>query len=166
MHMLTIGMQRYDTIGLFGRSLRELTFMAEHSLSTSPPSSHDSLPTRILYPTDFFPLPNAEHQILFENFIENLEKYLGVKRVEVNLAQLWADKSRPTPNAAGLPSLQHYMKKVSILFPAAAFLRHVVHRQSSNGLQGPFLVALLCNSSKIEGLQARLPRKVWPRALP
>lgn len=89
--------------------------MAEHSLRTTQPDASKPLVTRILYPTDFFPLPNPGHQELLESFIEKLESYLGIKRVEVNLAQLWMDKSPFESNALTLP-LQEYMEKVSSHF--------------------------------------------------
>ena len=76
-----------------------------------------ALPQRIIYPTDFFPLPDPTHQHLVEEFVEKLEGYLGVSKTEVSLAQLWKDKP---PATASLKvgeneeeSLQNYMKKVS-----------------------------------------------------
>lgn len=113
-HLLTILSRRYETVGLYGRSLLDLEFIVEQSLRSSHLQADvkKPLPTRILYPKDFFPLANAEQQALYENFLQKLEAYLGVKRIEVNLAQLWADKPPSDSDAEGL-KLQEYMKKVS-----------------------------------------------------
>lgn len=113
---LRTGIRRYDTVGLFGRSLRDITFMATHSLQTSQPDAKKPLPTRILYPTDFFPLADPEQQSLYESFVQKLETLLRVKRIEVDLAQLWKDQPPSESSAADVP-LQEYMKRVSLAFP-------------------------------------------------
>lgn len=86
--------------------------MVKHSLNV--PRHSTDLPRRILYPTDFFPLPDPMHQKLVESLMEKLEAYLGIKRVEINLAHLWEDDPEPpsgSDTAAG-KSLQDYMNKV------------------------------------------------------
>lgn len=159
---LTAGARRYDTVGLFGRSLHDLTFVAKHSLNITQPGTYKSVSTRLLYPTDFFPLPDPEHQKLFESFIENLEAYLGVKRVEVNLAQLWMDKSHYESESGGLP-LQEYMNKVSFLI--LALLRGWLPRDLSKRFQGALLVSMPRILSKLQEIPIRVPREVRPRTV-
>lgn len=99
--------------------------MVEHSLRNKKPDTHKSSLTQIIYLTDFFPLPNSEHQLLFESFIEKLEASLGVKRIEVNLAQLWKDNFRSESGATDLP-LQEFMKQVRsrLVFNSPSFRHH------------------------------------------
>lgn len=67
-------------------------------------------PTRILYPLDFFPHSNNEHQRMVEEFIGVLESFLGTKRVEFSIADRW---SQCPPDAAQGKSLKEYLPKVS-----------------------------------------------------
>ncbi|CAN8105645.1 unnamed protein product [Discula destructiva] len=99
----------YDTVGVFGRSLRDLAFMTEHSLDVPRRSEDNYFPSKIIYPTNFFPLPDVEHQKLLESFFDKLETYLGVKKVEIDLVRLWAESTHADPDAR--ISLQKYMEK-------------------------------------------------------
>ncbi|ROW08437.1 hypothetical protein VMCG_03147 [Cytospora schulzeri] len=99
---------RYDTVGLLGRGLKDLVHVAKHSLDI--PDRGTTLPRRIIFPVDFFPLPDPDHQKLVEEFVEKLEGHLGVRRIEVDLAQLWKDKPPSEPFVTD-ESLQEYMKK-------------------------------------------------------
>lgn len=114
LQVLTICIRRYDTVGLFGRSLLDLEFIVEQSLQNKQGDAtrKKPLPNRILYPKDYFPLADPQQQALYEDFLQKLEAYLGVKRIEVNLARLWTDRPPSDVDAVGLP-LQDYMKKVS-----------------------------------------------------
>ncbi|CAO1606053.1 hypothetical protein XANCAGTX0491_009552 [Xanthoria calcicola] len=49
-----------------------------------------TLPTRILYPKEFFPVANDEHQTFLENYICVLESHLKTPRIEFSLVELWA----------------------------------------------------------------------------
>ncbi|KAJ4396444.1 hypothetical protein N0V93_000663 [Gnomoniopsis smithogilvyi] len=120
---------RYDTVGIFARSLPELTFMAAHSFDITRSDVHKPLSTRILYPTDFFPLADPEQQVLYESFIEILEASLGVKRIEVDLAQLWIDKPPSQSHAAGLP-LQEYMNRAPFWSLCYDFYQSMKHFRS------------------------------------
>lgn len=101
----------YDTVGLFGRSLDDLASIVKHSLDLNIDEGM-ALPRRIIYPNDFFPLPDPAHQKLIDSFVEQLETHLGVQRTEVSLAQLWEDMP-PSDSHAASQSLQDYMKKVN-----------------------------------------------------
>jgi len=74
-------------VGLFGRNLEDLLRIANETLDV--PREAKRLPTRILYPVDFFPLPNSVHQDLMDNFVSVLERHLNVKRTEISLASEW-----------------------------------------------------------------------------
>lgn len=100
---------RYDAVELLGRSLKDLVHVAKHSLDI-PGDGGTTLPRRIIYPVDFFPLPDASHQKLVDEFVEKLEGHLGVGKTEVSLAQSWHDKPPSESFAAGR-SLQDYLKK-------------------------------------------------------
>lgn len=77
---------------------------------------------RIIYPVDFFPLTDPNHQQLVEEFVHKLEGYMGVRRTEVGLAQLWQDKP-PHGLFTGGESLQDYMKEVSVFCPSRLVYR-------------------------------------------
>lgn len=103
--------RRYDTVGLFGRRLKDLVSAAKHSLQVS--DRKVDTPRRIFYPTDYFPLADDRHQKLVEQFVQNLESYLDARRVEVNIAQLWQDFP-PSPSPTARLPLQQYLSKASI----------------------------------------------------
>lgn len=109
----------YDTVGLFGRDLKDLAHVAKHSLDI--PSEDTTMPRRFIYPTDFFPLPDPSHQQLVDEFVGKLEDHLGMRKTEICLAQLWQDSPPSEPSAAD-ETLQDYMKKVSSLL-CPLFLR-------------------------------------------
>lgn len=92
--------------------------MAKHSLLDVAHVQGKALPRRIIYPKDFFPLPDPGHQELMESFIRRLETHLDVQRVQVSLAQLWEEQPPSDSLAAGQP-LQDYMKKVT-RFPSSS----------------------------------------------
>ncbi|ROW13500.1 hypothetical protein VPNG_04455 [Cytospora leucostoma] len=95
---------RYDTIGLLGRGLDHLVSVVKHSLDV--PDGSVTLPRRIIYPTDFFPLPDPDQQKLVEDFVGKLEGYLGVRHAKISLAKLWQDKPPAESDA-----MQSYMEK-------------------------------------------------------
>lgn len=84
---------------------------AKHSLAVS--DKNVVLPRRIFYPTDYFPLADVRHQKLVEQFVQNLETLLDVRRIEVNIAQLWEDHPPSTSPIVRMP-LQQYLRKASI----------------------------------------------------
>lgn len=85
--------------------------IAKHSFAISDESTKP--PRRIIYPTDYFPISDAKHQKLVEEFVQNLEARLNVKRTEVDIAQLWQDQP-PSGSSATVP-LQEYLKKASLV---------------------------------------------------
>ncbi|KAK2611385.1 hypothetical protein N8I77_004725 [Diaporthe amygdali] len=105
-----ISSERYDTVGLFGRRLDDLVSVAKHSLAISDESV--TRLRRIIYPTDYFPLSDPKQQKLVEQFVQNLETHLDVRRIEVNFAEIWNEKPPSDSSAANEP-LQHYLKKAS-----------------------------------------------------
>jgi hypothetical protein len=102
--------RRYETVGLFGRRLEDLVSAAQHSLAVS--DRNVELPRHVFYPTDYFPLVDVKHQKLVEQFVQNLETHLDVRRIEVNIAQLWEDYPPSTSPTVRMP-LQQYLRKAS-----------------------------------------------------
>lgn len=97
---------RYDTAGLFARSLNDLYHITKETLTVAADTR--GLPKTLLYPLDFFPLPDPNHQKLIEEFVQVLEGYLGVRKVEIRLDRIWS-KNPPAP--ASNETLQEYMAK-------------------------------------------------------
>lgn len=117
--------RRYETVELFGRDLKGLAHVAKHSLDI--PDGGTTLPRRIIYPIDFFPLPDPSHQELVDEFVKKLEGHLGVGKTELSLAQSWQDKPPSESFAAGR-SLQDYLKKVTISLCLSLSVAHRVTR--------------------------------------
>ncbi|KAH8788395.1 amidase signature domain-containing protein [Diaporthe sp. PMI_573] len=105
---LKVSSERYETVGLFGRRLEDLVSAAQHSLAVS--DRNVELPRHVFYPTDYFPLVDVKHQKLVEQFVQNLETHLDVRRIEVNIAQLWEDYPPSTSPTVRMP-LQQYLRK-------------------------------------------------------
>ncbi|KAL3419102.1 glutamyl-tRNA(Gln) amidotransferase [Phlyctema vagabunda] len=95
----------YDVIGFLGRSLADLETLVTNTLNDQ---NAVELPTKILYPTDFFPHDDAQQQAIIERFLSVLENYLGKKRVSFNIAEEWAKDPPPEANSK---SLSEYTEK-------------------------------------------------------
>lgn len=100
-------------MGIFGRSLDHLALLANHSLA-APTNANDRTPRRIIYPTDFFPIPDPAHQQLIDLFIEKLETLVGTKKDPLSLDKLW-DESRPPQSSSAGHTLREFMQKVVTL---------------------------------------------------
>lgn len=48
------------------------------------------MPTKLLYPTDYWPVCDEPSQELFDGFIGQLESHLGITRTSISLEDLWA----------------------------------------------------------------------------
>lgn len=94
-------------MGLFGRSLSDLHYIASHTLDLNDNST--AFPSKIIYPLDFFPHSNPQHQAMVDEFVEILENFLGTKRVEISIAERW--EKCPPLEANGKP-LKQYLSKV------------------------------------------------------
>ena len=70
-----------------------------------------AFPSKIIYPLDFFPHSNPQHQAIVDEFVGVLESFLGTKRVEISLAERW--EKCPPLEANGKP-LKQYLSKVGI----------------------------------------------------
>nr|POF14265.1 amidase 1 [Quercus suber] len=71
-----------------------------------PPSKE--FPKSILYPTDFFPHDNASQQAMIDEFVQTLERFLGVKHTRITLTDEWQKK--PPEEAHGM-SLEKFLDK-------------------------------------------------------
>lgn len=111
----------FDVVGLFGRSLDELSLATQNTLDV--PLHSGKFPTKILYPLDFFPLVEKTHQVLVEEFIGVVETYLGIKRVGFRMSDRWAES--PPEEAKG-KSLSEYMAK-SAFWSLCYDYYHVYH---------------------------------------
>lgn len=73
--------------------------------------SFSAFPSKILYPSEFYPLTNAKQQAFMEEFIVTLEDFLGVQRTPFSFAEEW--NKNPPVEAKGLPLLK-YTEKVCL----------------------------------------------------
>ncbi|KAK3984184.1 amidase signature domain-containing protein [Cladorrhinum sp. PSN332] len=99
--------REFDAIGLLGRDLE--TFHQVASLTVKGGAGDvKKYPTRILYPTDFLPYTEEPVQAILEEFVKQLESYLGVQREVINIAELW-DKY-PPPEGKG-KTIKEFLNK-------------------------------------------------------
>ncbi|KAH6694856.1 putative amidase [Leptodontidium sp. MPI-SDFR-AT-0119] len=78
--------QSFDVVGLLGRSLDAIIPVAATTFGFKSPVE---FPTKIIYPTDFFPHEDKEQQAMVESFVSILETFLGTKRVLIGISDLW-----------------------------------------------------------------------------
>lgn len=79
----------FDTPGSFARDARSLVTLAKAIYGSKTKPRCARKPSKIVYPTDFWPVTHAPSQALFDLFIRKLESFLGVERTEITLEQLW-----------------------------------------------------------------------------
>ncbi|KAF9252091.1 hypothetical protein DTO006G1_2838 [Penicillium roqueforti] len=103
---IVLNSPHFDVVGLFGRSLSDLHYIASHTLDLNDNST--AFPSKIIYPLDFFPHSNPQHQAMVDEFVEILENFLGTKRVEISIAERW--EKCPPLEANGKP-LKQYLSK-------------------------------------------------------
>ncbi|KAF2658829.1 amidase signature enzyme [Lophiostoma macrostomum CBS 122681] len=75
----------YDSIGLLSRTpdtLRDL-------LTITHTRESYKKPTRLIYPSDWYPLPNRAQQVMTGAFMKVVEDYLGIEHVEISLLDEW-----------------------------------------------------------------------------
>ncbi|KAI1084627.1 putative amidase [Whalleya microplaca] len=106
MNGIVVNSPLFDVVGLFSRSLANLYGLADQTLDL--PNGWTKFPSRILYPLDFFPHSNADHQAMVDEFVSILEKFLGTKRTEFSIAGRWA---QCPPDKAEGKSLKEYLAK-------------------------------------------------------
>jgi hypothetical protein len=107
MAVLTTITRAFDVVGHFSRTLEDLRYIVANTLDL--PSHSTKLPSKILYPLDFFPHSNPKHQAMVDEFVSLLESLLGTKRVEFSIAETW---SHCPPAAAKGKPLIEYLAKV------------------------------------------------------
>ncbi|KAK4446469.1 amidase signature enzyme [Podospora aff. communis PSN243] len=88
----------FDAVGLLGRDLGAFHQLAALTVEVGA-GDVKKYPKRILYPTDFLPYTEEPVQAIVEEFTVQLEKYLGVSRETINIAEIW-DKN-PPPEGKG-----------------------------------------------------------------
>nr|ODN88537.1 hypothetical protein L204_06392 [Cryptococcus depauperatus CBS 7855] len=81
----------FDTVGLLARTTSKIQDVVT-ALGTS--EDHGDWPTRILYPTDWFPVNDVRQQRMNDAFVKALEDLLGVTHTKISLTEEWT-KSCP-----------------------------------------------------------------------
>ncbi|PSR82855.1 amidase signature domain-containing protein [Coniella lustricola] len=137
---------RYDTLGLFARSLNDLSLFVNQSLAASTTDNAQARrPPRIIYPTDFYPLPDPDHQKFMDLFMEKLEIFTGFQKNPISFDKLW-DESPPLASKADSAGegLQDFMQKAPMWSFAREFSNFIAefrhdYRDSFN--RSPFIEA-------------------------
>ncbi|KAF2642198.1 hypothetical protein P280DRAFT_396785 [Massarina eburnea CBS 473.64] len=58
-------------------------------VGTVPSDNCKQKPTKLVYPTDYWPVSDSTSQKVFEDYVQKMERYLGVERTSINLGELW-----------------------------------------------------------------------------
>ncbi|KAK4183592.1 putative amidotransferase subunit A [Podospora australis] len=118
---------RFVTIGGFARTASEFKALAEALYGPGRTTTKPEVqkPTKILYPSDYWPVQNGPSQELFDAFIGRPEDYLGVKRTALSLEKLW-EQHRPDGIWNGLfrdflPEYEARFGKPPVLNPQLRF---------------------------------------------
>ncbi|PMD44122.1 amidase signature enzyme [Hyaloscypha variabilis F] len=96
----------FDSLGLLARTSTEIQELYSAVGALGKPDFEK--PNRIIYPTDFFPMQNPKQQAMQEEFLEALEKYLGVEHIKMGLSDKWMETG---PADGKEKTLKVYMEK-------------------------------------------------------
>ncbi|RWA09516.1 hypothetical protein EKO27_g5579 [Xylaria grammica] len=83
----------YDSIGILCRSPGTIERMVQafRTVADAEPDSGSSKPpTKILYPTDWYPLENPDQQRLNEEFLRDLERFTGTQHSKISMSDEWS----------------------------------------------------------------------------
>ena len=100
-------LRSYDVVGVLSRSLNEMRDFLLGSMFYQEDVTC-TLPTKIIYPTDYFPQEDGEWQDLIDRFVQVLEAYLDIQKSSVNIAEEW---SRNLPSSVNESDIHKYLEK-------------------------------------------------------
>jgi Asp-tRNA(Asn)/Glu-tRNA(Gln) amidotransferase A subunit family amidase len=98
----------FDTAGFFARDPELFYKISNLWFAESPAAlnnSFTSFPTKLIYPLDYFPLLNPEAQSLYDNFMDTLERELGMIRTPLNFTET-LNASLSNPQITNLTAFQ------------------------------------------------------------
>jgi len=81
---------KFDSPSLFGRDIQTFKNFIQSWYGASI-KSHDTptRPWRIVYPLDYLPVGNTDQMRVFDEFVDEMAEYLGVKPEKVSIADTW-----------------------------------------------------------------------------
>lgn len=97
-----------DTIGAFARDASSYATIARALYNFTGAVKCSKKPSKLLYPTDYWPIDDEETQRVYDAYIAKLERYLGVEKSEVNLAKTWQETNPVKTNK----TLEDYFEHV------------------------------------------------------
>ena len=80
--------------------------------------------TRLLYPSDYFPVKDARLQAMYSTFIQNFAEFLKTNATPINLAKIWLQDD---PSKTGMP-IDEYLDTVRI-FTASSVIANFSPRR-------------------------------------
>ncbi|KAL9623536.1 MAG: hypothetical protein Q9160_002217 [Pyrenula sp. 1 TL-2023] len=88
--------KEFDVPSIFSRGIsslaRLMTLLFSTSSSSARSASETSLPWKILYPTDYFPIANRGQTEAVKDFVEVLAAHVGCEIEMMSLKERWASK--------------------------------------------------------------------------
>ncbi|KAJ4305605.1 hypothetical protein N0V90_001136 [Kalmusia sp. IMI 367209] len=78
----------------FARDASSFATIARALYATQDQPKCTKRPSKILYPSDYWPVQHEESQAVFDAYIRKLELFLGIQRTPIDLEQIW-QKTNP-----------------------------------------------------------------------
>ncbi|KAE8143694.1 amidase signature domain-containing protein [Aspergillus pseudotamarii] len=85
-----------DAVGGFARDASSFAKLSRALYGSINDPQFSKKPSKILYPLEYWPKTSTEHDAVLESFIVELERYLGVQRIRINLDEIW-ESTKPIP---------------------------------------------------------------------
>ncbi|TGO51362.1 hypothetical protein BOTNAR_0359g00120 [Botryotinia narcissicola] len=106
----------FDVPAFFGRDISRFREFADLWYGSSPQLTKSGVeskaPTTILYPLDYLPTSNKAQMDFIDSFVRDLEGFLGVRKTEISLAEMWRNSS---PKSAENIELSDYLETAGTL---------------------------------------------------
>ncbi|KAI6091685.1 putative glutamyl-tRNA amidotransferase subunit A [Hypoxylon rubiginosum] len=83
----------WDTPAGFARDAKSFALLASAMYGHGIVPDCSKKPTRLLVPSDYWPVSDMTSQSKFDSLVNRIEKYLGIKRTTIKLAQAWKDSN-------------------------------------------------------------------------
>ncbi|KAI4861594.1 putative glutamyl-tRNA amidotransferase subunit A [Hypoxylon rubiginosum] len=83
----------WDTPAGFARDAKSFALLASAMYGHGVAPDCFKKPTKLLVPSDYWPVAHTASQNTFNSLVNRIEKYLGIGRTTIDLAQIWKDSN-------------------------------------------------------------------------
>ncbi|KAF2489454.1 putative glutamyl-tRNA amidotransferase subunit A [Lophium mytilinum] len=133
----------FDTIGAFARNASSFARISRAMYGSYDAPKCEKVrmqkPTKLLYPTDYWPVQDSKSQTVFEEYIQKLEKFLDVERTPVDLGKLWKESNPAETDESLEDYLNHVFEWVANPDQWTHFLKGFIEEYESSYGHKPYL---------------------------